>query len=222
MPTSTPTTASATGSTPSRSVDPSRSGSLHHPKTRPTRLLNPPPADGPMSVLGSRSGPGPGIIQEGQTCIAPSGCRSLRQRLPAARSRSSQRPALSPRCPASRRRSPSRSASPLRPSSRPGLPRSRSRADRSRSTAAPPPCPTTATTATGRCARSRRPAHRTPQGGGDQDRAGQEHVPRAQGQNGPDQGYDYGTHFLFQGHEHSSPGTSPASTWTPTPSIASP
>jgi hypothetical protein len=26
------------------------------------------------------------------------------------------------------------------------------------------------------------------------------------GQTGPDQGYDYGTHFLFQGHEHSSPG----------------
>jgi hypothetical protein len=26
------------------------------------------------------------------------------------------------------------------------------------------------------------------------------------GQTGPDQSYDYGTHFLFQGHEHSSPG----------------
>ena len=42
---------------------------------------------------------------------------------------------------------------------------------------------------------------------GAQDRARQEHLPRAEnGQPGADPNYDYGTHFLYQGHESGTPG----------------
>ena len=42
---------------------------------------------------------------------------------------------------------------------------------------------------------------------GAQDRTGQEHLPRASGTaSGADPHYDYGTHFLFQGHESGTPG----------------
>ena len=50
-------------------------------------------------------------------------------------------------------------------------------------------------------ARARRRPGGGPQRRGVQDRARQEHVPRAPRPDGPDPNYDYGTHFLFQGHE---------------------
>ena len=65
------------------------------------------------------------------------------------------------------------------------------------------------------------PGPRRPRGG-DQDRARQEHLPRPRGHKGPDPGYDYGKHFLFQGHEvgpearNGRRPRSPASTSTPT------
>ena len=44
-------------------------------------------------------------------------------------------------------------------------------------------------------------------GGGAEDRAGQEHLPRAAAaRRAPTRRYDYGTHFLFQGHEAGAPG----------------
>ncbi len=61
----------------------------------------------------------------------------------------------------------------------------------------------TATTATARIvpAPGRRPSRRSRRRG-EQDRAGQEHLPRPRAAStGADRSYDYGTHFLFQGHE---------------------
>src|SRR4051794_1072970 len=40
------------------------------------------------------------------------------------------------------------------------------------------------------------------------------------GQKGADPAYDYGTHFVYQGHEAGGPATSPASTSTPTATTA--
>ena len=60
---------------------------------------------------------------------------------------------------------------------------------------------TMATTTTGRCSRRRGRSVARTQRRGDEVRAGQEHLPRRRRPARCGPGYDYGTHFLYQGHE---------------------